>query len=511
MHIRRLMAGMTAGVMLLSMGTTVMATDVPGTQTVTVEQQMLANSVKTKTLVKGMSTTYSVKGAIPGKIKVSSSSKGIVGVSCDAKGKITVTAKKTGSTTVKIKDKDGKVLATFKFKVKAKQDNIINAVDEFIKMDSDWTFGIIEVGTHQSGGVGFITYELSYDIREYTDSTVGIDLSLGMMSDFGDQHSELGFADIFSVYITPDGTVYFDVYSTIDSLKMFEETFGSVEGVVDLKSTLDSYIQTFESFGTRYLKISTSDVLDYSADVLSDMKSQGTISDKQVSAYIDLISAVKSGDKAKLVDFVKSIDGVPASFNLDSKTLESVYNVLRDSFSARLQLSGSKIMVNRENYKSISVSSSEMSALAKVWNTWISSDAAPAIKKIKSILKKSGVDTSFLSNIKLSDYKIPSDIIEGIMNSPSDLDVQLSVSGNNGDAKTLSGSINTYDSTDDSGASVNVSITRGNLGLDCNEYFADSYDLLQLDAVKDFIKSAVESAVSDSVAMYDTGAAISWD
>ena len=507
MYIRRLMAGMTAGVMLFSMGTTVMATDVQDVQTVTVEQQMLASSVKTKTLVKGMSTTYSVKDAAPGKIKVSSSTRGIVGISCDAKGKITVTAKKTGSTTVKIKDKNGKVLATFKFKVKAQKDNIINAIDEFVKMDSDWTFGTVEVGVSQNGS--YTSYVLDYDVKEYTDSTVGITLSLGTRSEMGDQTLDLGLSDIFSVYITPDGTVYFDVNSTIDSLKMFEENFGS--SIAGYESTIDSYIQTLESFGTRYLKISTSDVLNYTLDVLSDMKSQGTISDEEVSAYTDLISAVTSGDKTKIVDIFNSIDGMPSLTGLTPEVLDDVCGVLRDSLSARLQLSGSKFLVNRANYKSLTLSSSDAPALVKLWNTWISKDAAPVVKKIKSILKKSGVDTSFLGTIKLSDYKIKTGLDDDMMYMPVDANFQLSVSGNNGDAKTLSGVFETFDIESNSGVSVNASITRGNIGLDCNEYFTDSYDLMQLDAVKDFIKSAVESAVSNSAVMLGTGAAMSME
>ena len=502
MRLRRIFAGMTAGLMVLSMGITALAetnvdvqTVTGDVQTVTVEQQMLASSVKKKTMVVGGMTNYSLKGAKPGDIKVTYSKKGIISISCSSKGKISVTAKKAGTTKATVKTKDGKVLGTFKFTVKPYKDTVIDDLVDMMSADYDTaTASVYAIAYDDDISNPLFSTTLSLSVDKYADdvSSIRIDLGLPGVDAFG----------LFSVFITPAGDVYFDVDSTKSALAAI------VEGVPEYAAQIGEYLRYLNAFDTKFVKLSTSDVLDFTSDMIKELTSQGTITEENATSFVELMTATKSALNGDYSGITSMLGGNSALLTLDTATKNQILDILVKSLSSRLQLTGASltgtgVMEDVSQTTSLAFNSKiGLNTLAKTWNTWLSSDAPLAVKKIKAILKKAGVSSSILNSIKLSDYKLPANLGDIADSYGVNTEVDVSVTHYYDESNSSLVHADACLAVPSGDAYTNVNVGFYSLASTMNHgdtpLLTDATDLMTLDAFKSALKGIITDAVKDS-------------
>lgn len=341
------MSIIASAVMVVSLGIEV-AAEGANCETVTVTQMAGATNSKvlTKTLFVGESVTVNVTGATKGKIKTSSTKRGIAKVECTKNGKVKFTALKAGTSTITIKNSSGKALAKYKIVVKKDTDTVLTMIDDYFGTQMYTSEIGFNLDDFKMDGDGSISAGGVVKIEQYDSSDFGMVLSLDIQQTSEDGRLMLSYkADLFKVYFfTSREQMYVDVGTTSNAVEKLKKCINSMpnpfkeeHGYEDLGVQLDQVMEVLKFYEEKtYIAIPYSE-LDSTSYYTGGVNFTDIMSNKQIE---------------------KTIVGL---LGCDDETAKDIANILKDPsvIAETLSTFNVKLSRNLQKYAASAVSLSK--------------------------------------------------------------------------------------------------------------------------------------------------------
>lgn len=358
MKYKRIMSLLASAVMVATIGTEAVAAEGVQTETVSVTQAASTSSsdVTTKTLYVGESTTVSVKGAVKGKIKTSSTKKGIIKVECKKNGKVTITALKSGTNTVTIKDSSGKALAKYKVVVKKDTDTVFTMFDDYAGTEMYTSEIGFKLDDFKMDGDGSVSVGGVVKVEQYDNTDFGMMVNLEIKQVAEDGREMLSYnADMFKVYFfTSREQMYIDMGTTTKAIEQLKKSinkmpsaFKEEHGYDALGEQLDQALVLMKFYEEKqYLAIPYSMLESKDDAVTYDMTGSTIVPN------VDIADMLKNPNSTQLITEL---------FGCDEATAKSIVNILKDPsvIGETMSAFNTKLSRNLQRYASSSVSLSK--------------------------------------------------------------------------------------------------------------------------------------------------------